>query len=271
MNFHSDKWVMENIQSHYSDSLTHFSENNVVGIFCQGSTNYGLDVSGSDIDTKLIVTPSFYDVAFNKKPVSTTHVRENDEHIDFKDIRLMFQTFRKQNLNFIEILFTKYFIVNPAYKNEWDRLVKDNERIARYNPYGAVKTMKGIAMEKYHAMEHPYPSKVEILAKWGYDGKQVSHLVRVHHFLERYIAGEPYSECLCPQAAVKSLILDLKLQKIPLLEGREIAQEYLGEVLRLTEKFCLDNDPDFRDPYVEELLDSVQYNIMSSSCRKELI
>ena len=111
MNFHTDDWIMDKLRSHYSEAKTYFDEKNIVGIFIQGSQNYGLDYEDSDIDTKLIVLPTLSDIIYNKKPVSTTHVRENDEHIDFKDIRLYVQTFRKQNLNFLEILFTDYFSI----------------------------------------------------------------------------------------------------------------------------------------------------------------
>lgn len=78
-----------------------------VGIFLQGSQNYKLDYEGSDVDSKLIVLPSFEDFVLNRKPQSYTHIMENDEHVDVKDIRLMFDCFRKQNINFVEILFTK--------------------------------------------------------------------------------------------------------------------------------------------------------------------
>ena len=80
--------IMSGVKDHWEESLQYFSMNNIVGIFLQGSQNYNLDTPNSDIDTKLIVTPSFSDIAFNRKAVSTTHVRENNEHIDFKDIRL---------------------------------------------------------------------------------------------------------------------------------------------------------------------------------------
>ena len=143
MNFHSDKWIFNRVQDHYQEAKTFLSEDRIVGIFNQGSGNYGLDVPTSDVDTKLIVTPTFNEVVLNKKPISTTHVRANNEHIDLKDIRLMLATFRKQNLNFIEILFTPYFIVNPTFADEWGRLQAQKEKIAHYSPYNAVKTMKG--------------------------------------------------------------------------------------------------------------------------------
>lgn len=170
-NFHTDKWIMEKVQEHYDEALKYFPEDRVIGIFLQGSQNYGLDYEGSDIDTKLIVVPTFKEIAFNKQPVSTTHVRENNEHIDFKDIRLMLQTFRKQNLNFLEILFTPYKIVNPQYAQYWNELIEHREEIAHYSPYAAVKAMQGIAKEKYYAMEHRYPSKIEVIDEYGYDPK----------------------------------------------------------------------------------------------------
>lgn len=94
MNYHSDQWIMDRVQEHYNEALESFPKDRIVGIFYQGSGNYGLDYEGSDVDTKLIVTPTFKDIAMNKNPVSKTHIRAND------DIRLYIQTFKKQNLNF---------------------------------------------------------------------------------------------------------------------------------------------------------------------------
>ena len=104
-----------------------------VGIFLYGSQNYGLDTEESDIDSKVIVIPKFTDFLHNKKPVSFTHVMENDEHVDFKDIRLMFQCYKKQNINFVETLFTEYFILNPEYEDLFSRVMDRREKIARYD------------------------------------------------------------------------------------------------------------------------------------------
>ena len=87
--------IMKRVQDHYDEALQYFPEEQIVGVFLQGSQNYELDYEGSDVDTKLIVVPSFKDICLNKKPVSTTHVRVNDEHTDWKDIRLYMETFRK--------------------------------------------------------------------------------------------------------------------------------------------------------------------------------
>lgn len=85
MNYHSDQWIMDRVQEHYNEALESFPKDRIVGIFYQGSGNYGLDYEDSDVDTKLIVTPTFKDIAMNKNPVSTTHIRANDENADAKE------------------------------------------------------------------------------------------------------------------------------------------------------------------------------------------
>lgn len=263
------KSTMERVKEHFEESLLHFSEDQIVGVFLQGSQNYELDLPGSDVDTKLIVVPSFKEIALNSKPVSTTHIRANEEHIDFKDIRLYMETFRKQNLNFLEILFTPYEIVNPLYKEQWDRLVVAREQIARMNPWRAVKSMKGIAMEKYHAMEHAYPSKVDVLAKHGYDPKQLHHLVRVDNYLTRYINGESYEACLIPDEVMMAFLLELKMGKWDLAAARSLAKYSLEHIEKIADDFCAKTS-DQEDAEARELLQDVSYNIMKIAVEKEL-
>lgn len=258
--------IMKRVQEHYDEALKYFPEEQIVGCFLQGSQNYGLDYEGSDVDTKLIVIPSFREICLNKKPVSTTHVRANDEHTDWKDVRLYMETFRKQNLNFLEILFTPFAIINPMYQEEWDRLVEAREFIARMNEYRAVKSMKGIALEKYHAMEHEYPSKVEVLAKWGYDPKQLHHLLRVEEYLERYINGEKYEDCLSPQDP--EFLIDVKRGKFCLEDARKIADAAKQHVEEMAEAFCSTRTDD-EQSWCRELLEDVSHNIMRIAVQKE--
>ena len=270
-NFHSDEWIMEQLNRHYQEALTLFPEDRIVGVFLQGSQNYGLDYEGSDIDTKCIVLPTLEDLIFNRKPVSTTHVLPNEEHLDLKDVRLYFQTFRKQNLNFMEILFTKYKIVNPTYEPMWNRLIENNEQIARYNPVGAVKTMKGIALEKYHAMEHKYPSKIDIIERLGYDPKQLHHLLRVEEYLERYINGERYSNCL--RSTVSDWLQHIKNTTHPLFDldtARQIAEMSLNTTVRRADEFAAAHKDDPVDWHVDVLLDDVQRDIMKLGIELEM-
>ena len=260
--------IMQRVQEHYNEALNYFSEGQIVGCFLQGSQNYGLDYEGSDVDTKLIVVPSFKDIVLNTKPISTTHVRANEEHTDFKDVRLYMETFRKQNLNFFEILFTPYYIINPLYAEQWNRLIENHEAIARMNPYRAVKSMKGVALEKYHAMKHPYPSKVDIIEKYGYDGKQTHHLMRVDDYLTRYINGESYASCLIPSAHLFDRMMSYKRQEVPLKEAESEAEQLVAHVNQIADEFCACHI-DEEDSTIRELLQDVSYNIMKIAIKKE--
>lgn len=259
MNYHSDKWITENLNEHYKEALQYFPEERIVMIALQGSQNYGLDTPDSDVDTKLITLPSLDDVVFNRKAISTTHIRANNEHIDFKDIRLYIQVFRKQNLNFLEILFTPYVVINPTYANEWNQLIENREAIARYDLKQAIKSMRGIAYEKYFAMTHEYPSRMEVIRKYSYDIKQLHHLVRVEEYIERYINGEPYEDCLKPKNY--DYLKDIKMGKYSLEEAQKIADDAKAHIDSMCDEF-LKTCPTAVNEDVDKLLDEVQASII---------
>ena len=267
MNYNRDKDIILKMLPHYEDAQKNFSEKNIVGLFLQGSQNYNLDLPESDVDTKLIVTPTLNEIVLNNSPVSTTYVRENNEHIDFKDIRLYIDTFKKQNINFIEILFTKYFIVPDNYYDEWNMLINKNEEIARLNPYRAVKAMKGMALEKFYALDHPYPSKLSILEKYGYDPKQLHHLLRVEEFINRYIDGEKYKDCLIPNAF--EYLLAVKKGWYSKTEAIKVAKESLQRIEEKVEHYCA-IVPNENDKETENLLEEVKYKIIKKSLVMEL-
>ena len=267
MMINREQRIMSGVNEHYQEALEHFKEFQIVGIFLQGSQNYGLDYEKSDIDTKLIVIPSFEDIAFNRKPVSTTHVRENDEHIDFKDIRLYMNRFRKQNINFMEILFTDYYVVNPTYKHLWQKLIDNRELIGRYNPYQAIMCIAGHALEKYKRLSWCYPSREEIVLKYGYDPKQLTHLLRFEDFLERYIAEEPYEDCIIPKNLEK--LREAKKGIYSLDEATKLADTAFMHITKMRDDFCLTHENRY-NPLVEDLFQSVQYEIIKIAIKEEL-
>lgn len=256
------------IQEHYLESKQYFAENNIVGIFLQGSQNYGLETEDSDIDTKLITTPTLNEFIYNRKPMSTTHVRVNKEHIDFKDIRLMFDTFRKQNLNFIEILFTDYKIINPMYVKEWNKLIAANEIIAHYNPYFAVKAMSGIALGKRYALTKETETHKEAFEKFDYDPKQLYQLVRIDEYLDKYIAGAPYKECLCP--ANPQYLKDIKTGLYSREEAIKVADEHMAHIDEICIPYTKDSEFNHTNEEAENLLQEVQAEIIKKSIAFEL-
>lgn len=259
MNYHTDEWINDKLAEHYNEALEYFPEERIIGIFLQGSQNYHLDVPTSDIDTKLIVTPSLDDLIFNKQPISTTHVRANNEHIDFKDIRVYMQTFRKQNLNFLEILFTPYFILNSIYEHEWMRLMVANEKIAAFDPKRAIKSMKGLAHNKYKQLYNNTPAHEADIKKFGYSPKELCHLKRIEEYIARYISGEKYAECLISQQP--EFLKNIKLGVYTLDEVEHMAKASIECIDKISDKF-LETCTVEPNQKVNDLLDDVQYNIM---------
>ena len=268
MNYHTDKWIWDRVAEHMEEARTIVPTTHIVGIFLQGSQNYGLDYEGSDIDTKLITTPTFKEIALARKPLSTTHVRANDEHTDLKDIRLYVQTFRKQNLNFLEILFTPYKLVDAKYADQWNRLVDNREAITHYDPVRSVKSMMGIASEKYFAMEHHYPSRMAWIEKYGYDPKQLHHLLRISEFLDRYIAGESFEECIHTRQA--EYLKDVKQGLFELRQTRDVAEGTYADIHEKCDRFIEVHKNDPINHEVGELLDDVAYEIMKISVQEDM-
>lgn len=171
--FDRETYIRSNLQAHYDEAVQ--SGQMVFCLILQGSQNYGLDINNekyqSDIDTKAIILPSFEDFCRGSAPISTTHIRENNEHIDFKDVRVMFETFKKQNVNFVEVLFSDYYIVAEGYESFWEDLRALAEDLTHCHPTQTLRTMAGLSLEKRKALCHPYPTIKDKIDKYGYDGK----------------------------------------------------------------------------------------------------
>lgn len=237
----------------------------VLGVFLQGSQNYNLAYEGSDIDTKAIIIPTFEDFCLNKKPVSTTIILPSNEHIDLKDIRLMYECFRKQNINFIEILFTKYRYLNPNFKDAYQPMFDHAEDIAHYNNFAAVNCIAGMVFEKRKALCHPYECLREKIEKYGYDNKQFHHILRCEEFLKRYINGVPYAECLIPTRP-KDLI-EVKASYIYSKdEAVEMADNIVEIVKDVKQKYM-----DTHEPIINETAKNVMNSTLVNVLKKNFI
>lgn len=259
----------EHIRTGLFDNFKYLKENypqyNIIYLGLQGSQNYNLDIYEddykSDIDSKAICVPSLKDIASNRSPVSTTIVLPNNEHIDVKDLRLMIENFKKQNINFLEILFTKYNIINKDYIDLVNELLKNRENIAHYNTNQALRCMCGMSMEKMKALEHPYPSIIEKINKYGYDGKQLHHILRMNLFIKSYIKNKNFMTCLTDytEEDYKKLI-DYKKNKPSLEEAREIAFNLNNETKEIKDKNL--KEKDIINKEAEEFLKEIQYKII---------
>lgn len=179
--------VMERVQKHYDRAIEHYGAEAVLGVFLYGSWNYNTNTPNSDVDTKCILVPSIYQLAL--KPVEVKHLHihteEDFEVCECMSIMHMVANWKKQNINFVEILFTDYCIINPMYEEIWQRLLpqEDRERIGRYNLRQAI-----------HSMVH---QAIHTIKQDPTDPKKVMNGIRIARTLENILETElPYKECI---------------------------------------------------------------------------
>lgn len=197
--------ILEALEEHKTEVFKHYPKNQVLGVFIYGSQNYGIATENSDVDTKAILIPTFEDLIL-RKPISCELHLKNGEHCEVKDIREMVKMFTKQNINFIEILFTKCYWVNPLYAVKWKKYFIDyRDEIAYMNPYQTIKSISGQA--------------IHTLKQNPNDGKKYANGLRLFEFLKGYIKKEPYEKLLINNKEIQKLLIDYKTNKEPIPEG----------------------------------------------------
>ncbi|WP_313069928.1 hypothetical protein [Lacrimispora sp.] len=258
--------VRKQVQYHY-DKLIELGYN-VVGVFLYGSQNYELDYEKSDVDTKAIVLPTLNDIVLNRQPVSTTVDMGDNCLCDVKDVRKMFECFKKQNINFIELLFTEYIVLNPIYKSRYQPMLDNAEIIARYNNYASINCMSGMALEKYNALTHPYPSIMYKIEKYGCDPKQLHHILRIKDFIVRYCEGEEYRTLLIPKN--KEELLDVKANYHYELEySKSLAKSTCDWIKEYKDEY-MKNNPVKIDERAENIMTKVMTDLITFSIKREV-
>lgn len=268
-----DDYIMSVLHEHHKEAKELGYE--VMVTILQGSQNYGLDIYNdsykSDIDSKAIVIPTFEDFVVGRSPVSHTHERENKEHIDLKDIRIMFDTFKRQNVNFVEILFSDYFIVEPKYKDLWEDLRSLAEELVHAHPSQTVKTMSGISKEKYKALKHPYPTIKWKIDKWGYDGKQLHHIIRINDFIKRYIYGLSFKEAMQPTDHIRDMLIKAKLNEYTLEEAEDLAKKFDEETNQIKDDYIKYHGENITNEAAYDALNSIKVKILKKYFTEQLL
>ena len=216
----------------------------------------------------MLVIPSLEDIVYNKKPISTTYILPNNEHTDIKDIRLYFDNFKKQNINFVEILFSNYYIINPKYQDLWDELIKNRENIAHYNYNQTLRCIAGMSMEKKKALCHPYPTIKEKIDRYGYDGKQLHHIIRMNDFIYAYTHNKLYKECLT-YLPHKELMMEAKLNKFSLEEALELAEFFDNQTKEMKDFYL--KEPEEINQDALNTLNKVQYEVIKRKIKTDII
>lgn len=146
--------ISERLDAHYEAAVNEYGEKAVFGVFLYGSWNYGTNLPDSDVDTKCILIPDIRHLAI--EPYKTKHLDVDGEVCECMTIMHMIENWKKQNINFVEIMFTPYFRLGPDYEDFWIEEVNGYapyalteekcEQIARYDLNKAVLSMTNQAL-----------------------------------------------------------------------------------------------------------------------------
>ena len=230
-----------------------------------GSQNYNLDTEDSDVDTKTLIVPSFKALCLNDKQF-TKDFDFNGEVVEVKDFRAMFNCFRKQNLNYVEILFSDQVIISGRFYKETVILLSHALDIAHYNETTAVNCMMGIIYRYYKHLFIPFESRPELYKKFGYDPKALYHMYRVMNQLILYLARQ--KNYLYFDNSTRNVLLDMKEGKYTKKQVEELAENCLSRTAEIVNKSMKDLRP--KDKKVDELLLDLQYQILSKVAREDL-
>lgn len=252
-------------KEHFAECKSYFKDSEIVMLTLTGSQNYGLDTPESDMDTKLTVLPHKEDIITNKPAISTTHIRANNEHIDFKDVRLMLPTLLKQNVNYLEQLFATKYLINGAYEKEIEALKDIREDIARFCPTKCIMTMYGIAMSKKNRIFRELPEKEENIYNFGYNPKEAMQLFRIEEFMQKYVSDKPFEECL--HSDQRKYLLDIKSGTV--FDSKtmvDMVNTALAHVDEMKNNFLNTHEASY-SPTVQILVYSIQERIMEKYLR----
>lgn len=182
----------------------------VYAIALKGSQNYNLSDEESDIDANAILIPTLSDLRHNKSIKYKFDTGEVMCHniYSFADI------VAKGNPQWIEVCNTKYIIGDLSLFSNY-----------KVNP----SALKGMCMEKVHAFSKLYPSREKYVNKFGYDPKQLHHIIRLVHILEKKVNVYEYTE------QEKEYMLDIKRGRFPnsLEEATALLDEYVNRLTNI--------------------------------------
>ena len=228
-----------------------------IGIYW--SQNYWLDIYTdeyeSDYDFKAVIVPTLRDLVNNSKPISTT-IEYEGWQIDLKDIRIFTETLCKCNPAYIETLYTPYSLFTSDYK----KIIDERENLVSEMGSFLLKASYGMIKEKEKAFSHPYPSIKDKIDKFGYDPKQLHHILRLQSLMKNYLWSWEYN--MLPSDLQIWMLLTVKLWKIWLEEAESMRDDFVWIAKKLKDDYIVEPKFEAKDRVVQWSRDLVYNNIM---------
>jgi len=186
---------------------------NVFAVALKGSQNYNLQDEESDVDANLIFIPTFRQLRKNEKFKFTTE----DGDVTCHNIYSFAEIVAKGNPQWVEVCQTEFVIGDLS-------LFKDYV----VNP----SALKGMLMEKVHAFSKLYPSRKKYIEEFGYDPKQLHHIIRLYDSLKN---NDPLFKYFGED---REHMLDIKRGRFPdsLEAAEKLRDEYVGKLEEVYEE-----------------------------------
>lgn len=150
-----------------------------------GSQNYEMDIwtdeYSSDIDFKAIIMPTLHNLVRSQKPTSEV-INVPTGHVDVKDIRVFFDALLKCNPVYLECFLTEHWLGSSSFK--YPRAL--TQMVVWENRERFINSCFGMMNEKFKALQHPSPAAMPNLKKFGYNPKQLHHLLRFAKMIEDF-------------------------------------------------------------------------------------
>lgn len=187
------EYINSSIKYWHDFLVEKYGENHILNITLYGSQNYNLDTPNSDVDVKAIYIPSVEEAVLEKQRISTEFHNDKNEHCELKDIREMCLMYKKQNINFLETLFTEYRWDNPNYFYINKSLKERAEDIANYNRNRMINSICGQAFNAIMELEKkfgnlPMYSSQELKDLEKHQLKTLAKIFYFNYFLDHFIS-----------------------------------------------------------------------------------
>ena len=241
-----------------------------------GSHNYNLDIDDedyvSDVDTKAIILPTLRDLVNNSKPISTTLVTRAGQ-CDVKDIRAFVPTLLKANVQFLETLQAQTCWINPDYEKEFNWFIDHLEELIAGSKPQLLKSIYGMCLEKRKAMTHPFPSIKWKIDEWGYDGKQVHHILRLSDILTRYFEfNKSFEDSIWYDTddIRRWFLIQVKKNEFPLEQALKVADEKCEKIKNKVE-FLLESAEKDENFDIKKQYESQAKKIIINNIKKEIL
>jgi hypothetical protein len=228
-----------------------------------GSQNYGLANEKSDSDYKLFVLPTFDDL-YQRKELSTQRIGEKVDYT-IHDIRKFVELLWKANPAFIEVLFSKRFIINKEYRDWVTSILSRKNAFATMNLPVFYDASYGNYLQKRQGMVKGTSGTADLVEKFGYDTKCFLHAYRsLETPLFLMENGFNFNEVYHYADGTRKVIaLDMRKGEFSLEQAYEVLDLMESRMPKVKE--CLKNQNTY--PFTKQWLDNSVYELVKGNLK----